>query len=160
MYCYTYLKWPNRKLVYFSIICIFSIHFIKTSATLSHNDFQIQQKNAMIVLVLNNGFICPWIFPTFSICNIYPYICQHIRWNELYIPPKFHTFLNSLVHQTMNQWWLEYRRIYASLGLNDLIISYKGEIALRWTPQNPTDDKATLVKVMACCRQSTSHYLS
>ena len=37
-------------------------------------------------------------------------------------------------------------------------ISY--EIALRWMPQDFTDDKSTLVQVMAWCRQATSHYLS
>ena len=37
-------------------------------------------------------------------------------------------------------------------------ISY--EIALRWIPQDLTDDKSTLVPVMAWCRQATSHYLS
>ena len=37
-------------------------------------------------------------------------------------------------------------------------ISY--EIALRWTPLDLTDDKSTLVQVMAWCRQATSHYLS
>ena len=37
-------------------------------------------------------------------------------------------------------------------------ISYK--IALRWIPQDFTDDKSTLVQVMAWCRQATSPYLS
>ena len=37
-------------------------------------------------------------------------------------------------------------------------ISY--EIALRWMPQDLTDDKSTFVQVMAWCRQATSHYLS
>ena len=37
-------------------------------------------------------------------------------------------------------------------------ISY--EIALIWMPQDLTDDKSTLVQVMAWCRQATSHYLS
>ena len=37
-------------------------------------------------------------------------------------------------------------------------ISY--EIALRSMPQDPTDDKSTLVQVMAWCRQAPSHYLS
>ena len=37
-------------------------------------------------------------------------------------------------------------------------ISY--EIALRWKPLDLTDDKSTLVQVMAGCRQATSHYLS
>ena len=34
------------------------------------------------------------------------------------------------------------------------------KIALRWMPLDLTDDKSTLVKVMAWCRQATSHYLS
>ena len=34
------------------------------------------------------------------------------------------------------------------------------EIVLTWTPQNLTDDKWTLVQVMAWCCQATSHYLS
>ena len=37
-------------------------------------------------------------------------------------------------------------------------ISY--EIAIRWMPLNLTDDKSTLVLVMAWCCQATSHYLS
>ena len=31
--------------------------------------------------------------------------------------------------------------------------------ALNWMPQDLTDDKSTLVQVMAWCRQATSHYL-
>ena len=34
------------------------------------------------------------------------------------------------------------------------------EIALSWKPQDLTDDKSTLVQVMAWCHQATSHYLS
>ena len=37
-------------------------------------------------------------------------------------------------------------------------ISY--EIDLRWMPLDLTDDKSTLVQVMAWCRQAPSHYLS
>ena len=37
-------------------------------------------------------------------------------------------------------------------------ISY--EIALRWMPVDLTDDKSTLVQVMAWCHHATSHYLS
>ena len=33
------------------------------------------------------------------------------------------------------------------------------QIALRWKQQNLTNDKSTLVQVMAWCRQATSHYL-
>ena len=34
------------------------------------------------------------------------------------------------------------------------------ELALRWMSLDLTDDKSTLVQVMAWCRQATSHYLS
>ena len=34
------------------------------------------------------------------------------------------------------------------------------ELALRWMSLKLTDDKSTLVQVMAWCRQATSHYLS
>ena len=34
------------------------------------------------------------------------------------------------------------------------------QIALRWMPLDLTDDKSTLVHVMAWCRQAPSHYLS
>ena len=34
------------------------------------------------------------------------------------------------------------------------------KIALRWMPLDLTDDKSTLIQVMAWCRQATSHYLS
>ena len=40
------------------------------------------------------------------------------------------------------------------------ILSISCEIVLRWTPQDLTDDKSTLLQVMARCRQATSHYLS
>ena len=44
-----------------------------------------------------------------------------------------------------------------------LVINCSGvfrEIALRWMSQDFTDDKSTLVQVMAWCREATSHYLS
>ena len=41
---------------------------------------------------------------------------------------------------------------------DDWGISY--EIGLRWMLLDLTDDKSTLVQVMAWCRQATSHYLS
>ena len=34
------------------------------------------------------------------------------------------------------------------------------ELAFRWMPLDLTDDKSTLVQVMAWCHQATSHYLS
>ena len=34
------------------------------------------------------------------------------------------------------------------------------DTVLRWMPQDFSDDKSTLVQVMAWCRQATSHYLN
>ena len=33
------------------------------------------------------------------------------------------------------------------------------DIAVRWMPHNPVDDKSSVVQVMAWCRQTTCHYL-
>ena len=38
--------------------------------------------------------------------------------------------------------------------------SCRTEVALRWTPQNLSDQKSTQVQVMTWCRHATSHYLS
>ena len=38
--------------------------------------------------------------------------------------------------------------------------SSSNDNALRWMPQDFTDDKSTLVQVMAWCRQAISHYMS
>ena len=40
------------------------------------------------------------------------------------------------------------------------IFTLSNDNALRWMPRDLTDDKSTLVQVMAWCRQATSHYLS
>ena len=40
------------------------------------------------------------------------------------------------------------------------IFRYSHDNALRWMPQDLTDDKSKLVHVMAWCHQATSHYLS
>ena len=40
------------------------------------------------------------------------------------------------------------------------ILRSSNDNALRWMPQDFTDDKSILVQVMAWCRQATSHYLS
>ena len=43
------------------------------------------------------------------------------------------------------------------LVIDDCVISF--EIALRWMSVDLTDNKSTLVQVMAWCHQATSHYL-
>ena len=77
----------------------------------------------------------------------------------------------SLMHTSIDrpQWvnssapgrfWWNFRWVIFKLILviDDWFISF--EIALRWMSRDLTDDKSTLVQVMAWCRQATSHYLS
>ena len=49
--------------------------------------------------------------------------------------------------------------IFNLVLLIGIFISFKDN-AHRWMPWDLTDDKSTLVQVMASCRQATSHYLS
>ena len=39
-------------------------------------------------------------------------------------------------------------------------LSATSKIVVRWMPQNSSDDKSTLVQVMAWCGQATNHYLN
>ena len=54
----------------------------------------------------------------------------------------------------------DFENVIFNLAL--LIDIFKSSYAnvLRWMPQNLTDDKSTLVQVMAWCRQAASHYLN
>ena len=56
----------------------------------------------------------------------------------------------------------EYDSKYVIFNLVLLIGIFRSshDNALRWMPQDLTDDKSTLVQVMAWCRQATSHFLS
>ena len=45
-------------------------------------------------------------------------------------------------------------------NFSDWWLWYQSGIALRWTSHDLSDDKSTLVQVMAWCRQATSHYLN
>ena len=49
--------------------------------------------------------------------------------------------------------------IFNLVLLIGIFTSFKDN-ALRWMPWDLTDDKSTLVQVMAWCRQATSHYLN
>ena len=71
----------------------------------------------------------------------------------------------------VNQWWLAINSLAPGRsGYNSkngifnfvLLIGVfrSSDNALRWMPQDLTDDKSTLVQVMDWCRQATSHYLS
>ena len=64
---------------------------------------------------------------------------------------------NSLVLGRL-QWHFRWVIFMLILVIDDWCISC--EIAVRWMSLDLTDDKSTLVQVMAWCRQATSHYLN
>ena len=65
-------------------------------------------------------------------------------------------------HQLISPWeilmWFWKCNLHSCL-LIGIFKSSDGHV-LRWMPQDLTDDKSTLVQVMAWCRQATSHYLN
>ena len=65
--------------------------------------------------------------------------------------------LNSLAPGTSQ---CDSKNVIFNLVLLTGIFRSSHDNALRWMPQDLTDDKSTLVQVMAWCRQTTSHYLS
>ena len=68
-----------------------------------------------------------------------------------------HTWVNSLTHRRFQ---INFRWVIFKLTLVNGGWGISHEIAPRWMPLDLTDDKSTLVQVMAWCRQATSHYLS
>ena len=56
--------------------------------------------------------------------------------------------------------WMKFLKRNFHANLIDDGWGILGEIALRWMSLDLTLDKSTLVEVMVCCHQATSHYLS
>ena len=54
----------------------------------------------------------------------------------------------------------DFKNVIFNLALLIGIFKSSYDNILRWMPQDFTDDKSTLVQVMAWCRQATSHYLN
>ena len=54
----------------------------------------------------------------------------------------------------------DFKNLIFNLVLLIVIFRCSHDNALRWMPQDLTDDKSTLVQVMVWCCQATSHYLS
>ena len=72
---------------------------------------------------------------------------------------------HSLVKKNLNslapgRYGNDFKVVIFKLILRTDILSLSYGIALRRMPQKPFVDKLTLVQVMACCHQATSHYLS
>ena len=70
---------------------------------------------------------------------------------------NFETHINSLAPGRPG---CHFKTAIVNLVLLIAIFTSSNDNALRWMPWDLTDDKSTLVQVMAWCRQATSHYLS
>ena len=71
--------------------------------------------------------------------------------------PFFRWYFNSLAPGTCGSIFLKV--VILKLIIHNSGLGIHSPIALSWMPQNLTDNKSTLVQVMAWCRQATSHYL-
>ena len=115
--------------------------------------------NELIVIVGNHSFFfchvkCAKIGQTwpFSIAIYFMVLCI--------IPPNFRLIaeiLNSLAPGKF-EWHFRYL-IFQIISVTDGW-GISCELSLRWISLDLTDDKSTLVQVMAWCRQATSHYLN
>ena len=56
--------------------------------------------------------------------------------------------------------WCDLKNSYINLVLLSGIFRSLYDTTLRWIPRDFTDDKSTLVQVMAWCHQASSHYLN
>ena len=56
--------------------------------------------------------------------------------------------------------WCDFKNVIFNLALLIGIFKSSYDNVLRWMSQDLTDDKSTLVPVMAWCRQATSHYMN
>ena len=65
--------------------------------------------------------------------------------------------INSLT-PAIFEWYFRYLNFQIISVIDGWGISF--ELAIRWMSLNLTDEKSTLVQVMAWCHQATSHYLS
>ena len=81
-------------------------------------------------------------------------------WNVISHPLQWQfsqTTINSLVPGRSQ---CDLKTVIFNLALLIGIFKSSYDNVLRWMPQDLTDDKSTLVQVMAWCRQTTSHYLN
>ena len=126
-----------------NIIYIFLFH----SAALEYSGSQPSHRGLPVHLVCGPSSV---VFKE----DIRP-ICTQLRPRGLLFVYCWQIYASKLTHWPMGDLNTIFKLISATGGWG---LSCK--IALRWMPLDLTDDKSTLVQVMAWCRQATSHYLS
>ena len=87
-------------------------------------------------------------------------IAEEIWWNLPVLGSDNNSMRNILNSLTPGRFQFNIRKVIFKLTLVNGGWGIAYEIALRWMPQDLTDDKSIWVQVMAWCRQATSHYLS
>ena len=83
-------------------------------------------------------------------------VFQAIWWGSL----RFKRFLQSINSLAPGRSKYDSKSVIFNLVLLISIFRSSHDNVLRWMPQDLSDDKSTLIQVMAWCRQATSHYLS
>ena len=99
--------------------------------------------------ILLNGWYCMLCGQLFLFIASYRYILMPI-------------FMYTVQFNSLAPWRFQFnfRKVIFKLNLVNGGWGISYEIALRWMPQDLTNDKSTLVQVMAWCRQAASHNLS
>ena len=80
-----------------------------------------------------------------------------VAWQQQRCSAELQQCINSLAP---GRFQFEFRKVIFKLTLVNCGWGISYEIVLRWMPLDLTDDKSTLVQVMAWCHQATSYYLS
>ena len=80
--------------------------------------------------------------------------------SEKWQPIQFTNFTRGLTHWPLGDFNIILEKMIFKLILVTGGCDISTEIALRWTSRDLSDDKSTLVQIMAWCRQATSHYLN
>ena len=90
------------------------------------------------------------------------YSVNHRLWQYIAITCTNTAMLTFVHHNRLTHWPLGDLHMILKMLSSILLGIFKSSYdnVLRWMPQDLTDDKSTLVQVMAWCRQATSHYLN
>ena len=94
-------------------------------------------------------------YSCYSASVLWYFICIGNILHDSYGTCFYHFVINSLYPERCNFKCV----ILQHMQMID-IVSISRSTVLRWIPKDFTDDKSTLVQVMAWCHQATSHHLS
>ena len=89
--------------------------------------------------------------------------CRH---TDFLVDKSYSIYTNNICLMTTHidmSWHLELmtcRHTKSLVDKSSSIFKSSYDDVLRWMPQDLTDEKSTLVQVMAWCRQATNHYLN